>query len=346
MCIGVKWYLADNIIGHLSFNHQPHKSYMHRFSPLRVFHLLILSVFIVILAPSQANCQFWTGWFDGKGDIPSEEDYDGKSISEADLNYLKYDGKPPSLELEKPVEEEEDDKDDKKKKSKRFYYGYRAKKGYAKSGTGKREKIFKFRYLKDYIEPDEFVPEVYWYSKSQKKIVNTKKIKPDDARILHGPYELEYGGEVREKGFFYIGTKHATWERFDGDYELVDREKFHKGWYAESEVTYYDAERKKLKEVIPIQWGEKEGQYYRFHENGLMAETGLYAAGQKTGTWREYWPLLRKSKKVIEWPEEPFYKDTVQGELIQEWDIKGEKVFEKEGWEAERRRKLNERSHR
>jgi len=30
-------------------------------------------------------------------------------------------------------------------------------------------------------------------------------------------------------------------------------------------------ERKKLKEIIPIEYGERDGYYYLFHENGQVA---------------------------------------------------------------------------
>ena len=51
--------------------------------------------------------------------------------------------------------------------------------------------------------------------------------------------------------------------------------------WQEWKFKFYDDDRKKLKEVIPVVYGEVEGDYYFFHENGEIAVKGQYKYGEK-----------------------------------------------------------------
>src|SRR5690606_24299056 len=103
-----------------------------------------------------------------------------------------------------------------------------------------------------------------------------------------GPYRRMIGGAVVEQGIFYVGTKHGRWEAYSdektetfNDQEvsyniLLEKKKYYKGWTKESRVTYYDAARKKVKEVFPYENGKLHGTYYQFLENGQIFIKGRY----------------------------------------------------------------------
>jgi len=239
---------------------------------------------------------------------------------------------PLTINLDAEEEEEEETSNKKEKKRKRnVFYDIKTKKGYTESGYGQRVIIETFFYLKDYEEPDPYVRDIYWYDTKRKQIRTTRNIREDKAQILHGPYKkMTDEGEVLEEGIFYKGTKHGRWTRYNRDYILLDKEKYSKGWPRDSEITYYDREeRTKLKEVIPIEYGQKEGYYYYFYDNGVVAVEGEYQQGQKVGLWTEYYNYEKRRlpKKQIKYSDDPF-TDTAPY-IIKEWDPQGKTVYEK-----------------
>ena len=132
----------------------------------------------------------------------------------------------------------------------------------------------------------------YWFDFRRKRIRNTGTIDKKYGRILHGPYQKIRGGQLIEKGIYFVGTKHGRWVKLDKNDILVDKIKFYKGWPKESLVKYYDDDRQKLKEVIPVVYGEIIGDYYFFHENGEIAVKGQYEYGEKIGRWTEYFDII------------------------------------------------------
>jgi antitoxin component YwqK of YwqJK toxin-antitoxin module len=114
-----------------------------------------------------------------------------------------------------------------------------------------------------------------------------------------------------------------TYER---DSTLKDKAKFYRGWPSESTISYYDPlERKKIKEIVPIEFGNKEGFYYMFHENGLVAVTGEYKWDRKVGNWVEYYPN-GKRKKLITYSRDPFDKE-MRPFIKTEWSDKGKEIY-------------------
>ena len=86
--------------------------------------------------------------------------------------------------------------------------------------------------------------------------------------------------------------------------------------------TYYDeATKERIKEVIPIQYGKKEGTYYRFYENGKMAVKGQFVFDRKVGVWEEYYnsPGTITLKKTIQYRPE-FYMKNFKAFVRREWD--------------------------
>ena len=231
---------------------------------------------------------------------------------------------PASLDFKK----EEDPVSDKKKKKikKKVYYGIKTKKAFTRKGQGERITYELFYVLKKPEKPQTFVRDIYWYDYTRHEVRKTTTFDLTKGVLLHGPYEKRQGDVVLEKGIFYKGTRHGRWMKYNRDSTLVDKDRFYRGWPKESLVSYYDPqERKRMKEMTPIEYGEKEGYYYFFHENGQLAVQGEYQWDEKVGDWTEYYPN-GKRKKIVTYPKEPF-DETVRPYVKAEWNDKGKELY-------------------
>ncbi len=253
---------------------------------------------------------------------------DGGSTSESGTgdNMFTIDT-PLTINLKEDEDEEEVVAPKKKKRKKKVFYEMKTRKGYTKKGYGESTVIELFYTMKKPEMPNPYVRDVYWYDHRRKAIRKGGEIDLKYGEILHGPYEKKKGDKVIEKGIFYVGTKHGRWLRFDNKDLLLDKQKYYKGWPKESLVSYYDDERTKIKEVIPVEYGEKEGNYYYFFENGILAVRGEYHYDQKVGKWTENHFKTKRRKKVIQYPENP-YDDTTRPYVWREWNIKGKIIYE------------------
>lgn len=223
-------------------------------------------------------------------------------------------------------EEEQVETGKKKKPKKKVFYGIKTRKGFTKKGYGNRITYELFYYLKKSEKPQTFVRDIYWYDFTRKEIRRTATFDPAKGVLLHGPYERKQGDVLLEKGIFYKGTKHGRWMKYNRDSTLTDKEKYYKGWPKESTVSYYDpTERKKMKEIIPIEYGEREGYYYRFHENGKIAVAGEYKWDQPVGDWIENYPD-GKRKRILAYPKEAYDK-TVTPYIKVEWNRQGKEIY-------------------
>jgi len=211
------------------------------------------------------------------------------------------------LELDQKFEEPIVTK--KKKPKRKVFYGIKTKKGFTRRGTGTRITLELFYYIKKPDVPSTFARDIYWYDFARHDIRKTSTFNPAKGALLHGPYKKMQGSIVLEEGIFFKGTRHGRWMRYNRDNLVEDKEKYYKGWPKESLVTYYDpVERKKLKEIVPIEYGEREGYYYLFHENGQVAVVGEYQFNQKVNDWIENYPT-GKRKRIISYSKEPFEKE-------------------------------------
>jgi antitoxin component YwqK of YwqJK toxin-antitoxin module len=214
----------------------------------------------------------------------------------------------------------------KKKPKKNTFYGIKTRKGYARRGTGDRATLELFYTLKTPERPSPFVRDIYWYDYTRREVRKTANFDIKKGVLLHGPYKKMQNNVVIEEGIFYKGTKHGRWMQFDRHDIVSDKEKYYKGWPKESIVTYYDpVERKKVKEMIPVEIDEREGFYFLFHENGTIAVSGEYKWDQKVGDWVENYPN-GKRKRILAYPTEP-YDDTFKPFIRKEWDEKGREIF-------------------
>jgi hypothetical protein len=241
----------------------------------------------------------------------------------------------PSLEAKKPdfmADAKGEVRPEKKKKKKKYkvFLGYKVKKGYARSGRkGKNQVLETFYYLRDYQEPNAFVPNKYFFDLKTRKLKYTKgAVDPTRAKILHGPYKKTQGGKVIEEGFFYVGTKHLRWEKYNKDNILLSKVHFEKGFLRDATVYYHDAGQQNIKEVIPVFRGEVEGQYLRFYENGQLEWQGQYEKGRKVGVWTKYYSFRQRKHYEYQFPESP-YDDPAEPVLIREYDRHGNVVYEK-----------------
>lgn len=231
---------------------------------------------------------------------------------------------PVSLDFE---QEEEPAKTKKKKRvKKKVFYGIKTKKGFTRKGVGERVTYETFFFLKKPETPQTFVRDIYYYNYARKEIMKTTKFDPTKGVLLHGPYEKRQGQTTLQKGIYYKGTRHGRWLTYSRDSVLTDKEKYYRGWPKESLVSYYDPqERKRMREMTPIEFGEKEGFYYFFHDNGQLAVQGEYHWDRKVGDWTEFYPNGRR-KKIVTFPKQPFDKES-KPFIRAEWNDKGKEIY-------------------
>jgi antitoxin component YwqK of YwqJK toxin-antitoxin module len=230
-----------------------------------------------------------------------------------------------ALPMDKTVEKE---KAKKKKPNKRFFMGYKVKRGFTKSGRGSREVIETFSYLPDYEEPDPYAPEKWLFDTKKRTVVKARAADPEKHKVLHGPYVKRINDEVVEEGYFYIGTKHLRWETYNQNGILLDKAHYEKGFPRDARVTYY-GNTKKIKEVIPYEFGELQGTYYRFYENGQVEWIGNYEKGRKVGVWIKHYDFRQRRHYEYQYPETP-YDAPFEPYLIKEYDRHGTAIYEKD----------------
>jgi antitoxin component YwqK of YwqJK toxin-antitoxin module len=213
----------------------------------------------------------------------------------------------------------------KKKPRKKMFYGIKTKKGFTRKGFGEKTVLELFYYLKHDDEPTKFVRDIYWYDFTRNEI-RKSGYDPAKGQLLHGPYKKMQGEVLLEEDIYYKGAKHGRWMKYNTQDLLDDKEKYYKGWPKESIVTYYDpSERKKVKEMIPVEFDDREGYYTMFHENGTIAVQGEYKWNEKVGEWTENYPN-GKRKKIVAYPKEPFDKQ-LRPYVKREWDSKGKEIY-------------------
>lgn len=218
----------------------------------------------------------------------------------------------------------------KKKKNTKVFWGVKTKRGFTRNGFGKNVVVELFHYLKpkDFIGPDEYDQDFYYFDRKKKKIVNSKRIK-DQSKIgvMHGHYVKKIGDQVLEEGYFFNGQKHRRWVKINSTDILIEKQVYWKGLPEQSLLSFYDSNREKLREAIPVHFGERNGTYYAYHSNGKLAATGKYKWDRRIGLWREYYENQRPKREVV-YPDDPFSK-TAKPFISKEWDDLGKLIFDK-----------------
>lgn len=243
-----------------------------------------------------------------------------------ELFKLQYDT-PLTIDLEEEEKEVLEEPKEKEKKKRNVFFGVKTKRHFARSGYGSQVVYETFHYLKKFQGPPKYAREFYWYNYRLKKIVNSLNVDPKNAAVLHGPYQKIMGEQVLEEGFFFKGQKHLRWVKFTKNDILVDKKYYYRGWPEESRLAYYDFERSKIREVVPIHYDEKEGEFWAFHKNGRVAVKGQYKHNYKIGLWREYY-YNGRLKREVAYPEAPF-NDEFSPFIKREWDERGQVIYDR-----------------
>lgn len=217
----------------------------------------------------------------------------------------------------------------KKKPKKKVFYGVKTKKGFTRKGYGDKMTYELFYVLKKRDEKfSGFARDIYWYDYKRAEIRKTTTFDPKKGVLLHGPYKKMMGDIVLEEGIFFKGSKHGRWMTYNVQDLVQNKSKYYKGWPKESYVTYYDpGDHKHLKEVVPVEYDEKNGYYYMLFENGNVAVQGEYKWNEKIGDWVENYPN-GKRKRIVSYAKEPFDKD-FSPYIRKEWDEKGLEIYSK-----------------
>lgn len=238
---------------------------------------------------------------------------------------------PLTLDLEAQKEEEEPLIAPKKKKVKKnVFFGVKTKKGFAKTRKAGDLVIETFHVLKEFESPPLYTRDFYWLDVKNGKVVNALRTQGKRARVLHGPYRKILAGtdQVLEEGWYYKGMKHRRWVRYNRHDILQEKKYWWKGWPQDSKLAYYNFEKTKLKEVIPVHYGEKNGAYWAFHPDGSVAVRGEYKFGHKVGMWKEYYDG-RSIKREVIYPEDPFQFDFIPY-ISKEWARTGKIIYDRE----------------
>lgn len=252
----------------------------------------------------------------------------GKSIKPSDAKDF-FTEKLPDLGLKvKELRKQEKARRQKKKKYHTDYEGLSIVRMTTSTGSGDRITQIEFHVLKEYRQPRTYDGlEVFWYDRSS-RIVSKSAIKDkESAQILHGPYKRYVSGNVVEEGNYYVGTKDGRWETYDADYRLLDKTKWKRGFPSESIISYYDSAHNKVREVIPIQYGKRKGDYLMFYDGGQLMVKGQYDNDLPVGAWNEYYQYRRQRKKVTRYPR--YWYEDGEGILLSEWDEKGKLIYER-----------------
>ncbi|MEM7298487.1 MAG: hypothetical protein AAF391_09515, partial [Bacteroidota bacterium] len=218
-------------------------------------------------------------------------------------------------------------KQKKKKVKKNVFFGLKTRKSFTRTLRGNDVLWEQFHVLKVYEGPQSYTRDFYWFDYKKKKIIKSLRVDKKNAGVLHGPYKKMLGEQVIEEGWYYKGMKHKRWVRFNRHDILQEKAYWWKGWPQESRLAYYDFKKTKLKEVIPVHFGERNGEYWAFHEDETIAVRGKYKFNHKVGLWREYYNDNRVKREVI-YPDDPFeFKTTPY--IHREWDRKGKLIYDR-----------------
>lgn len=193
-------------------------------------------------------------------------------------------------------------------------------------GSGSRMTYIEFFTLDTQKEPSPYHRSLTWYDLKRKRIVEAIARDRETNILLHGPYK-EFRGEILVKeGFYYLGQKDGRWVTYDKDFTLLDKVQYNKGYYADSDISFFDADSSKIKEVLPKLYGKVTGEYLLYHENGTLAMEGHLDDSVKVGKWIEYYETGNRRKKETQHPRDKY--DEAESYVIREYNEKGKLVYE------------------
>ncbi len=255
----------------------------------------------------------------GKGKSQSLSTLFGETIPDLGLRVKEY----------KSQKGERKKKKEKAKLSRVQYQGIPMQTMEIKFGSGERATIEVFHVLKEYKPIDQYVrpTEIRWYDKKTRRLSSSLIKDKALALPLHGSYKKYVGENVVEEGFYYMGVKDGRWAKYDTKYNLLDKATWTRGFPADSRITYYDSAHTKVKEVVPVSFGQVQGEFLKFYDEGQLMANGKYADGKKVGRWVEYYQFRRLRKKEIQYPKSSWDED-FEPFVLREWDDKGKMLYD------------------
>lgn len=210
------------------------------------------------------------------------------------------------------------------------YLGIKTERRIGTYGSGNRATLEELNVVK-YVEDEAVSPysqEIWWYDPAQSRVVNSPIKDSKNAQICHGPYRKFVHENLVEEGHFFMGVKDGRWENYGQEFELENKQYYKKGFPAESIISYYDKEQKKIKEVIPKTYGKIAGQFLSFYPNGLLKEEGKLDDSVKVGRWREYHEKGSGGRLKKEWRYGKDKFDNFTPVLVQERDNQAKIIFQ------------------
>jgi len=197
-------------------------------------------------------------------------------------------------------------------------------------GSGVRmtaEEVHVVKYVEDEaLSP--YLQEIYIFDPAQSRVSTIPLKDAKNAQICHGPYKKFINQKLVEEGFFYMGVKDGRWENYGPENELENKAYYTKGFLKDSYFYYYDAGKKKIKEVIPRSFGKVRGTYQAFYANGNVKEIGKMDDSVKVGIWREYHEVGTGGRLKKEWKYGADKFDISEPLLIQERDQQSKIIFQ------------------
>ena len=255
------------------------------------------------------------------------------SLKEQKDSYLS--GIMPDLGLKlKQLKKLKSDKKTRSKVSKTEYEGLSMIKAYTKLGSGDRTVVEEFYILKDnnVAKPLPHIREVFRYYQRTGRVTSSIVKDEDKGLLLHGPYKRYQNGDLVEEGYYYAGMKDGRWEKYDANFMLTDKTHWYRGAPAESRLSYYDSTHRKIKEIVPVEYGKVKGTYSAFYENGLLAEEGKYDNGVKVGRWTEFYSISpggRRMRRKLTQHASDQWDTAFEPYTISEWDERGKTTYER-----------------
>ena len=310
---------------------------------MRLFRLTSLPALLLpgllLLAGASASCSRQTVSFNSQPDAPNQ-----LAAAPDSLTTTADSAAAPSLgdkrvaltkEQERAARAKERAAQRKPKNKKNVFLSEPIKKGYTKKGPkGKKQEVEIFYYLRTFKQPDPMALAVYYYNPRKRKIFKAAgELDPATDKVMHGPYKMLRGGKVVETGFFAYGTRHLRWEKFTPDNILVSKTHYERGFPRDANVTYYDADHKQLKEVVPYLNGQMEGDYVRFLPTGKREWEGQFENGKRVGEWINYWGfrnLKDRRHYVYGYGESGYEPEVKEPVLLKEYNRNGVLIYEKD----------------
>jgi antitoxin component YwqK of YwqJK toxin-antitoxin module len=290
-------------------------------------------ILLVLLWLTAGACTRKTVSFNSKPDQPSLTALSDSLVQNSDTTGGQIAKQVTLTKAEaKAAREKEKAAQRKPKKKKNIFLGEPIKKAYVKSGPKGRNQITEqFYYMRTPKPTNPYVPVRYYFDAGKGKIVQDRVgAEPGNNKVLHGPYKKMQGGKVVETGYFALGAKHLRWERLNREGILLNKIHYEKGFPRDADITYYDAERTKIKEIIPYNDGKLEGEYARFLENGQKDWDGQFENGKKVGEWAKYWGFRNRRHYEYQYGETGYDPEVKEPVLYKEYNRNGVLVYEKD----------------